>query len=129
MRAEVGRLARFGIVGVSNTLLTLAAFALLTAAGISSPVASAAAFGLGAANGYVLNRSWTFRGSRGGPATVVRYVSVQGLGALSSAAGVALASSDLDLRRLAAEAVVLPIVTLLTYTLSRTLVFRGSRLA
>jgi putative flippase GtrA len=129
MRAEAGRLVRFGVVGLSNTILTLAVFALLTAEGAPSPVASAVAFCAGAANGYVLNRSWTFRGSRRGPGTLVRYAAVQALGAGFSAAGVALASSDLSLRRLVAEAVVLPIVTLITYSLSRTLVFRASTLA
>jgi hypothetical protein len=44
-----------------------------------------------------------------------------------SAAGVALATSDLSLRKLAAECVVLPAVTLLTYTLARTVVFSSAR--
>jgi putative flippase GtrA len=114
---------RFGIVGISNTLLTLASFALLTAAGLAPPPASAIAFGIGALNGYLLNRSWTFRGGRRGPRTVARYVAVQALGAGFSAAGVALAVRGLDLGRLPAEALVLPVVTLLTYTLSRTVVF------
>jgi putative flippase GtrA len=76
----------------------------------------------------VLNRSWTFR-AHGGPATLARYVAVQALGALFSAGGVTLASTDLSLRRLAAECLVVPLVTLMTYTLSRRIVFRGSRLA
>lgn len=126
MRGEVGRLMRFGLVGVSNTLLTLVTFTLLTGAGMASPAASALAFGAGAVNGYLLNHAWTFRGSRGGVATVARYVAVQAFGALCSAAGVALAASDLELRRLAAEGVVLPVVTLVTYVLARTVVFLDS---
>jgi putative flippase GtrA len=129
MRLEVARFARFCAVGALNTLLTLAAFAALTAAGVPAPAASAAAFALGAANGYVLNRTWTFRAT-GGAATLARYVAVQALGAASSAAGVALVTNDLELRRIAAEVVVLPVVSALTYSLSRTLVFRApSRIA
>lgn len=116
------RFVRFGVVGASNTVLTLAAYEVLTRAGVEATAASGLAFAVGAANGYVLNRSWTFR-ARGGAATLVRYVAVQGLGALLSAAGVGLATSDLSLRRLAAECVVLPAVTLVTYTLVRTVVF------
>jgi putative flippase GtrA len=127
MRGEVERFVRFSIVGVSNTVLTLATFALLSAVGLGSGVASALAFGVGAANGYVLNRSWTFRSARGGPATIGRYVAVQALGALFSGVGVALASADLSLRRLVAECIVLPFVTLMTYSLSRRLVFGGSQ--
>jgi putative flippase GtrA len=129
MRAEAHRFARFCLVGVSNTLLTLATFALLTALGLASAPASGLGFALGAANGYVLNRSWTFRSTRGGAATILRYVAVQALGALFSAAGVALASADLSLRRFVAECLVLPFVTLITYTLARRLVFGGSQAA
>jgi putative flippase GtrA len=128
-RAEAERFVRFCLVGVSNTILTLATFALLGALAIAPAPASALAFAVGAANGYVLNRSWTFRSARRGPATIARYVAVQALGALFSAGGVALASADLSLPRFVAEAIVLPFVTLLTYTLSRRIVFGGSRLA
>jgi len=117
------RLLRFCVVGATNATLTLATFTVLTQAGASAPPASAVAFGLGAVNGYVLNRRWTFAGARGGPGTVARYVAVQLLGALLSAAGVALATTDLELARVAAEVVVLPAVAIITYILSSRVVF------
>jgi putative flippase GtrA len=126
MRAEVMRLVRFGLVGVSNTVLTLAAFEVLTRAGVDATVASGLGFAAGAANGYLLNRSWTFQ-ARGGVTTLARYVAVQALGAALSAAGVALATTDLSLRKLAAECIVLPLVTLVTYALARTVVFSLTR--
>jgi putative flippase GtrA len=128
MRTELQRLVRFGVVGVSNTLLTVAVFAVLTGLRLPAAPASALAFAAGAANGYRLNRSWTFRVHVGGWVTVARYTAVQLLGAGLSAGGVALVSSDTSLRRLAAEAVVLPVVTIITYTLSRRVVF-GAELA
>lgn len=120
------RLVRFGLVGVSNTVLTLAAFEVLTRAGVEATAASGLGFAAGAANGYLLNRSWTFH-ARGGVTTLARYVAVQALGALLSAAGVALATTDLSLRKLAAECIVLPLVTLVTYTLARSVVFSPTR--
>ena len=129
MRAELERMVKFGLVGLSNTVITFTTFVVLVHLGVAAAVASAAGFALGAANGYRLNRAWTFRGARGGAGTVARYVAVQGLGALLSALGVALASSDLELRKLVAEGLVLPFVTLLTYVLSRRVVFGGPRLA
>jgi putative flippase GtrA len=125
MRAELGRLVRFGLVGVSNTLLTVALFALLTGLRVPAAPASALAFAAGAVNGYRLNRAWTFRVARGGAVVLARYAAVQALGAGLSAGGVALMTTDLSLRRLAAEAVVLPVVTIITYTLSRRVVFGG----
>jgi len=124
--AELHRFVRFGLVGTLNTALTLLTFTLLIHAELAPAAASAAAFAVGAVNGYWLNRSWTFD-ARGGPATLGRYVAVQGLGALCSAAGMSLASSDLALHRLAAECVVVPFVTILTYTLARRVVFPSLR--
>lgn len=129
MSAEVTRLARFCAVGVVNTLLTLAAFAALTRLGAPAPLASALAFAAGAVNGYVLNGRWTFRGSAGGPSTLMRYVAVQALGAALSAVGIALVSSDLAVRHLAAEALVIPFVTITTYALSRRVVFGVPKVA
>ena len=128
MTGELSRLLRFGLVGVSNTLLTIAAYAVLTGDGVPVAAASALAFMLGAANGYNLNRRWTFRPAAVRSGTLARYLAVQALGAALSAGGVALVA-DLSLARLAAEAVVLPCVTLITYTLSRVLVFGGPELA
>jgi putative flippase GtrA len=128
MRAEIARFVRFGVVGISNTVLTLVAYEILTRVGMADTAASALGFAIGAANGYLLNRSWTFHAD-GGTATLARYVGVQGLGALLSGAGVDLATSDLSLRKLAAECVVLPLATLLTYTLARTVVFSPARTA
>jgi putative flippase GtrA len=126
MTAELRYLARFCTVGVSNSLLTLVIFALFVHAGAPAPAASAIGFGAGACNGYLLNRRWTFRGAPGGPQTVARYLVVQGLGAGLSAAGMALATTDLDLAHLVAELLVLPCVAVITYVLARRLVFPTS---
>ena len=61
-----------------------------------------------------------------GRRTLARYVAVQAVGAGCSASGVALAVDALARRRLLAECVVIPVVTLITYTLSRRLVFRAA---
>jgi putative flippase GtrA len=111
-------LVRFAAVGVSNTLVTLASFAVLAHLGAPRGLASATAFALGAANGYRLNRSWTFHSDRRGAATIARYAAVQGLGALLSAVAIGV------LRR---EVLVLPLVTVITFTLARRLVFGGPR--
>ena len=101
---------RFGCVGAANTVLTLVTFAALTRAGLLADAASALAFCAGAINGYLLNRSWTFKA----PGSLARYVPVQALGALASA----------GLHVFVAECLVIPPVTVLTYLLSRHFVFR-----
>lgn len=117
---ELSRILRFGLVGVSNTLVTLIADAALTRAGAPVPLAAAAGFAAGAANGFRLNRAWTFHatGARGTP-VVARYVAIQALGAAISAGGAAALTDLLALARVAAEASALPAATAMTYMLTR----------
>jgi putative flippase GtrA len=120
-----GQLARFLVVGASNTAITLAVYAALVRAGVSPVTASVAAFGAGAANGFRLNRAWTFRGARrgAGAGAGARYLAVAALGAALNAAGVALAVHVAELPKIAGELAALPAVTAVTFALSRGWVF------
>lgn len=125
-RGELRRLVRFCVVGAVNTLLTLAAFTLLTVAGVPAVAASALGFGIGAINGYQLNARWTFAGATRDRTRAGRYVVVQLLGAGLSALGEAIGRAG-GLGRLGAELALLPVVTLLLYALGRRLVFTDPR--
>ena len=53
---------KFALVGVSNTLITLLVYTfLLKVVGMWYLAASAIGFIVGATNGFLLNRRWTFR--------------------------------------------------------------------
>src|SRR6201987_635980 len=72
---------KFGIVGVSNTLLTFAVYTLLLKVfGVWYLLASAVGFAVGAVNGFLLNCRWTFRGHVGDARTPLRWGIVQGGG-------------------------------------------------
>ena len=71
---------KFGIVGVSNTLLTFVVYTLLLKVfGVWYLAASAIGFIVGATNGFLLNRRWTFREHVGDSLTPVRWAVVQRL--------------------------------------------------
>jgi putative flippase GtrA len=126
-RARAAALAaqacRFGLVGATNTALTLGAYALLVLAGVPGPVAGALGWALGAANGYRLNRGWTFRSRLQGFTPAARYIAVQALGAGLDALGIWLVVGHGDLPRFEGEIAILPAVTLLTFVLCRGWVF------
>src|SRR6185312_9167543 len=115
--------ARFLVVGVSNTAVTLAVYAVLVRAGVPPVAASVVAFAAGAVNGFRLNRAWTFRSARRGLDTGARYALVAALGVGLNALGVALAVHVAGLPKLAGELVALPPVTVATFVLSRAWVF------
>jgi len=116
---------RFLAVGASNTILTLIVFLALVAIGCPAGAASAIGFLAGGFNGFFLNRAWTFKGAvrAGTAATMVRYFAVQVLGAGLSAAGVWVLMTSLREGHFVAEIAVLPLVTLVTYSLCRRFVF------
>ena len=67
----VVQFVKFGIVGVSNTLLFFAVYTLLLKAGMWYLAASGIGFTVGAVNGFLLNRRWTFAGHKGDALTPV----------------------------------------------------------
>jgi putative flippase GtrA len=121
--AIVAQLVRYGLVGVTNTALTLAAYSALIALGAPVALAAATGWAVGAVNGYRLNRGWTFRCALTGAGPATRYVMVAALGAGLDALGTTVAVGHDHLPRLAAEIAILPAVTIVTFVLCRRWVF------
>jgi putative flippase GtrA len=121
----IGQWVRFAVVGVGNTLLSWAVYAVLVGIGVHYLLASALAFSLGAINSYVLNRRWTFASDARPAPEVLRFGVVQGVGlglnlgllyALVHGAGVA---------HLLAQVFVFPAASTVTFLLSRHWAFAG----
>jgi putative flippase GtrA len=116
---------KFGIVGVSNTLLFLAVYTvLLKGFGVWYLAASAVGFIVGAVNGFLLNRRWTFRGHVGDALTPVRWGIVQSGGLLLNLGLVALCVSGLGMDELAGQAVAIAVVVVVTFLANRAWTFR-----
>ena len=116
---------KFGIVGVSNTLLTFAVYTLLLkVVGVWYLAASAIGFVVGATNGFLLNRRWTFRGHVGDAFTPVRWTVVQGCGLLTNLGLVYLFVEEISVDKLIAQACATVIVTVLTFLANRAWTFR-----
>jgi putative flippase GtrA len=117
------QLVRFGLVGSTNTALTLATYAVLVALHAPVALAGAAGWAVGAVNGFVLNRAWTFRGTARGAVPAARYAVVALAGSGLNAALVSIAVSEQHLPRIAGELAVLPPVTVLSFVLCRSWAF------
>jgi putative flippase GtrA len=117
-----GQFARFLAVGLSNTLLSFVAYRALLA--ISTPYVLAAflGFAVGALNGYVLNRRWTFAASDTTRARVL-YVAVQAVGAVSTSLLVLLFHEGAGLGKVGAYAAAIPPVTVCMFLANRAWTF------
>ncbi len=113
------QLVKFALVGVANTGITLAVYALLVWIGVWYIAASALAFALGAVNSYSLNRIWTFRAGAFERLAFARYVVVQliALGLDTGLLYLLVHTARVD--RILAQALVLPVVSLTTFVLAR----------
>src|SRR5215211_8774724 len=109
---------KFIFVGASNTAISFVAYAGLIWFGLVYWLAGAIAFVLGAANGYMLNRRWTFASSDTTEARL-RYLVVQlaGLGATTLLLWLFVSSGAFT--RLEAYAAAVPAVTLATFLANR----------
>jgi putative flippase GtrA len=116
---------KFGIVGVSNTLLTFLIYTLLLKVfGVWYIAASAVGFVVGATNGFLLNRRWTFAGHVGDSLTPVRWAIVQGCGLGVNLGLLYLLVHDARLDELLAQAFATVVVTISTFFVNRAWTFR-----
>ena len=117
---------KFGIVGVSNTLLTLVVYTvLLKGFGVWYLAASAIGFIVGATNGFLLNRRWTFRDHVGDALTPVRWAIVQGAGLGLNEAMLYVLVHDAKLDKLLAQVCATALVTVTTFFANRAWTFRA----
>jgi putative flippase GtrA len=116
---------KFGIVGVSNTLLTLIVYTvLLKVFGVWYLAASAIGFIVGAVNGFLLNRRWTFREHVGDSFTPVRWGIVQTCGLGINEALLYLLVHHAHLDKLLAQVCATAVVTVTTFFVNRAWTFR-----
>jgi len=116
---------KFGIVGVANTALTFIVYTLLLKVfGVWYLAASAIGFAVGATNGFLLNRRWTFREHVGDTLTPVRWAVVQGCGLGVNEGLLYLIVQDGRLDKLLAQALATVVVTVSTFFANRAWTFR-----
>src|SRR3984957_1635906 len=117
---------KFGIVGVSNTLIAFAVYTLLLKGfGVWYVAASGIGFALGAVNGFLWNRAWTFKGHVGDALTPVRWFVVQGCGLLLDLGLVYALVDGAGLYKLVGQALTTVVVTVLTFFVNRAWTFKG----
>ncbi len=123
----IGQFMKFGIVGVSNTVLAFVIYTVLFKIfDVNYLVASAIGFAVGAINGFLLNRAWTFQGHEGDAFTPVRWAIVQTCGLGLDELLLYLGVHALGIDKLAAQAFAIVIVVVLTFFANRTWTFRAN---
>jgi putative flippase GtrA len=116
---------KFGIVGVSNTLITFLIYTLLLKGfGVWYIAASAIGFIVGAVNGFLLNRRWTFAGHVGDAYTPLRWAIVQSGGLGINLGLLYVFVHDASIDKLVSQALTTVVVTVTTFFVNRAWTFR-----
>jgi putative flippase GtrA len=118
---------RFATVGAANTLLSWCVYAVLERAGVHYLLASGLAFVAGALNSYAFNRRWTFRSRGRRVPEALRFGIVQCAGLALNVCLLYVFVDDAGIDHLIAQALVFPLASTLTFTLSRRWAFGVSR--
>jgi putative flippase GtrA len=118
---------RFATVGAANTLLSWCIYAVLEHVGVHYLLASAIAFAAGALNSYALNRRWTFRSRARRLPEAVRFGVVQCIGLGLDVCLLYVLVHHVAVHHLIAQALVFPVASAATFTLSRRWAFSGPR--
>jgi putative flippase GtrA len=114
----VRQFVRFLVVGAGNTLLSFVAYRLLLEIGTPYVVAAPVAFGIGALNGYIFNRRWTFAAKDSTQARVY-YLSIAAGGAISTTLFVLVYVEVAGIGRVLAYLLALIPVTVSTFVANR----------
>ena len=109
-RVEVGRAAKYGVVGVCNVAIDFTLYALLVTLGVWYPIAKALSLTVATLNGYTFNRRWTFRAGDHQRHLLARYVIVQVSCYAANVALLAWLIEGMDQSKIVAQLIMLPFI-------------------
>lgn len=121
------QVVRYAVVGVSNTAISMAVYAGLLALGVGYVAAVVVAYLAGLANGYTLNRRWTFLAGGFSIGSLSRYTTVQATGLMLSVGLTSLFVELLGVPELLALVLSWPPVIAVTFTATRLWAFGDDR--
>jgi putative flippase GtrA len=116
---EVRSAVKYGIVGVCNVAIDFLLYALLVSAGVWYIAAKALSLTVATANGYTLNRRWTFRAGRHQNAMLSKYVTVQITCYVLNVAVLAALVEGAGMGAITAQAIALPFIAAFSFLAQR----------
>jgi len=118
-RREFRQAVKYGIVGVANVVLDLSLYALLVSIGIWYPLAKTLSLVAATANGYTLNRIWTFRAGEHRNIVLAKYVAVYAVCLCMNIALLVLLIEVAGLGQIRAQMLVFPFIALCSFLAQR----------
>lgn len=126
--AASGQLVRFGLVGIMNTLVTLATiFILMEVAGLNYLLSNVCGYALGLVNSFIWNKLWTFKSSRPMLKEGAAFLVVFAVCYLVQSGALALMVERLHTPKLLAQVLAMVVYTGLNFAGNKLISFRPER--
>jgi putative flippase GtrA len=116
---ETRHAVKYAIVGVTNVTIDFVLYAVLVWAGVWYPLAKTLSLVVATANGYTLNRLWTFRAGRHHNTMLTKYFTVQAVCLTANLVLLVALVEGAGLDKVLAQAMVLPVIALASFTAQR----------
>ena len=123
---ETRRMVKYAMVGVLNVAIDFTLYALLVTIGVWYPLAKTMSLVVATANGYTINRMWTFRAGPYRHITLAKYASVQAVALAANVTVLALLVEIAGLDEIVAQAIALPFIAVLSFLGQRLWTFRDA---
>jgi putative flippase GtrA len=122
--ALVRQFVKYGVVGASNTALTVATYSIGVWIGVPYLISLLVGYIPGGLNSYLLNRHWTFdAGHLAHSRSGTRFAIVQSCAILANVGLLYLMVHHLHVEKIAAEVIVIVPVVAITFFINRTWTF------
>jgi len=116
---------KFGIVGISNTLVTISTiFILMSLMGVSYIISNIVGYILGLINSFILNKIWTFKSRATAGKEGIRFVLVFGICYLIQLAALIFLKEKVGVTKELAQLLAMIIYTMLNFTGNKLYTFR-----
>lgn len=116
---EARHAVKYSIVGVANVAIDLTLYALMVHLGVFYVAAKALSELAAIANGYIFNRTWTFRAGPHERVKLMRYAIVQFSGMVLNVALVAFFVEIVGVGKIVAAGIALPLAAAYCFALNR----------
>jgi putative flippase GtrA len=128
LAARYAQFLKFNAVGLLNTLVDMLIFSALVAAGVPALWSQCVSYGAGMANSFLLNKYWTFGGSKtAGNSQFIRFVVINGVTLGLSLLLLHICTTSLGMRPIPAKVAVTFLTMLVNFAGSKLWVFREDK--
>lgn len=127
MKAPLGQLLRYGVVGILSNAVGYLAYLAITAAGVEHKLAMTAVYAFGVVQTFIFNKRWTFEHAGASERAFARYCLVYASSYAVNLAALYVFADRLGYPHQIVQGVMIVVIAMLIFVAQKFWVFRAPR--